>query len=388
MSERFKLPSGKEVKRSVRMLTQKDLDEMGLTHESYGIFFNRTKSNKKFPKVSQKIKKNMAIMNYHDFSQVPFSDKELKKSIMMQIKSTSGDFIVLSRFKGETQYDTRRKIELAGNIKLKLEVKKEIVVEIPHDSTITAKDLAELSHNFDSLSIFYNTHWGGYPSLVNISETIRVFKQLTSKKIYCVSIPMKFPGEGRGDSRFMPIFGLICDAWVKCWRKGMSSKIIKVVDKKDLRSKSREDWLVSGYSLNQVLDEIQRTVYVLFQDDKEGKKAREEYGREVYNGVLSEINEIEPSTIENYVNARFVKKYFTLIIGPYREKVIISHFRNNDVFRRLYVAEEMNLIERALRVHFSPSIIDKAISESLNLIEKDPTTTFEEVITLITNVGK
>ena len=172
----------------------------------------------------------------------------------------------------------------------------------------------------------------------------------------------------------MPCFSIIADGWVKNWRKAPSSNEIKIVDPKDLASKNYDGWIGSGYLPSQVLIPIQRTVFTIFKKDKEGTLAREEFKKYVYDEVFSEIKNLHPSTIENYVNNKFTQKYFSTIIAPYREKIIVSLFRQNEIFL-IYSDEERQLLETFLRSAFSPSVIEKSIVamiEKLNEVENIP----------------
>jgi len=117
----------KNVEIPFRMFKQKDLESMELAYVENGVYLNLTKAGQRFPEVSQDIVDKMIIINYHDFSKTIFSEQTLIESCEDQIDSNSS-FVILSKFKSESQYDIIKKLEIAGNIK-KI-TNKPIIIEI------------------------------------------------------------------------------------------------------------------------------------------------------------------------------------------------------------------------------------------------------------------
>jgi hypothetical protein len=206
-----------------------------------------------------------------------------------------------------------------------------------------------------------------------------LFKAFTGKAIFCTATPLKFEGEDISDCRLMPCFSIVADGWVKNWRQARSNDKIKVVDSKDLKSKTYEQWLESGYQPHQILDSVQRTVQELFRDDKNGKSAREEYEKFLFDEVLREVQTLEPDTVENYVNDKFAQKYFSLLMNAYREKLIIHKLRKNDSFQ-IYSNEERRIIEVAIRKKLHPSSISQSIDNIQKMIETEQNVPVTELV--------
>lgn len=384
MQEQIKTPTGKIISLPIRMVTKRELKTLGYDYIENGIFFNISKKDGKFPKVRRKVRENMNVIDYPDFSKQPFDEKLLTDTVAKQIKSKS-DFIFMPKFKDETDYDVRRKIELAGNLKLISQMSKDIILEISYKCGIPNDELKQLSSNFDYLAIHYGVYWGQYPAFEKISRRIYWFKRATGKRVFVIGVPFKFAGEDKKDSRLMPCFSLISDFWVKNWRQARGSEEIKMTDLVDLKSKTYEQFLESGYSPNQKIEPTKRTVYEMFQKDSD--EARIEYEGYVLDNILSDLNNLNPETIENYLYERFYNKYHAVIIAPYREKVIISHFIKREIFDG-YSEDVKNLLGGALRRQYSPSVIFKVINTWVELVKEDPNTPFSELIQVALNFNK
>ena len=76
-----------------------------------------------------------------------------------------------------------------------------------------------------------------------------------------------------------------------------------------------------------------------------------------------------------------------MIIAPYREKVIISQFRQNNVFQ-IYTDEERGLLENYLRNAFSPSVIEKSILAMIETMRLTPDVSAVELIKGIQSIQK
>lgn len=370
MKTKINLSGGKEIHLPARMFTEKDLSEMEIDSVKGKIFFNKIDKNNPFKKVTAKVKENMAILNYRDFSQTKFSEKLLLENVKEQIQSNECNFIVLPYFKDENDFDVKTKIELAKRIKTGSD--KMVILEISHKCDIAHRELARLSNNFDILSIFYGVYYGRYSTLTRISERTIAFKARTGKEVFCIGAPKKFEGEDVKDCRLMPCFSLICDAWVRNWKPARGSKEIKLTDKEDLKSKNYEAW-IEEYGLNKIVEPIkQLTVKELFNPKNE--KARKEYEKMLYDEVVLEIENLEPQTIEKYVTKKFPNKYFLRIVYSYGEKIIQELFKRNDIFQDYSLPERL-LLERKIRENqHSPLILEGSIKALIQKIrtEKNP----------------
>lgn len=349
-----------------RIYTKKDLDKMDLPFIEEGIFLNKTKLKEDFSPIDSDIRKNMVVINYVDCSSESFSNEKLTEVVDKQIKNNDSHFIVLPYFRGESDHDIRVKSVMAENLKMNTE--KKIILEMSYKSTISPEELNDLSINFDYLSIFYGTHYGHYPSFEKIVWRIVSFKMMTRKKVFCFAIPLKFSGGVLEDVRFMPCFGLICDGWIKNWRKGGGGKnVIKVTDPLDFKYKNYESWLSTGYLPNSILTPINRSVFELFS--KDSQEVRKEYDSFVLDEALADVNNLNPLNILDYVSDKFHDKYFKLIIVGYKEK-IIEEFREISEFNN-YGEDGRKRIERKLRSIFSPAEIMTSIKSMVNLIKTE-----------------
>lgn len=371
MLQKINLSEKKEIEFPARMFTEKDLSEMEIDSVKGKIFFNKIDKNNPFRKVTAKVKEDMAVLNYRDFSQTKFSEKLLLDNVKEQIESNECDFIILPYFKDENDMDVKIKIQLAGKIKNNSKIDKLVILEISHKCNIVHRELARLNDNFDILSIFYGVYYGRYSTLTRISGRIITFKSVTGKNVFCIGTPLKFEGDDVTDCRFMPCFSIVCDSWVKNWKPARPSKEIKITDKEDLKSKTYEAWIES-HGANQVIDPINYTVKELFNPKNE--KARKEYEKLLYDETFLEIEGLNPLNIEKYVNKKFANKYFITVLLPYSEKIIQQLFRNNDIFMD-YSLQERIILEQKIREHqFSPSFVEGSIKAIVNKIrnEKNP----------------
>lgn len=364
----IKTLSGKEIESPGRMLTEKDLEDMGYDFVKGKIFFYKIPSNGAFNRVDDEKNQNMAIVLYRDFSDTPFSIELLRNYIDEQIR-LGADFIFLPYFKNEEIYDIKKKVHEARKLKAREDLKKEIVLEISYKSEIVYRELARLSEAFDSLSIFYGTYYGQYPHLVKIADRILSFKALTGKRVFCTATPMKFAGDNVEDCRLMPCFSLISDFWIKNWKPARKGDKIKLVDEEDFRSKTYFGWTDSGHSPNQIMASVNMTIKELFSSKNE--KARKEYEKILFDEILLEIDQLTPQTVENFVNRKFPGKYFKIVTTPFSEKIIQELFRNNDVFSS-YEDKERLLLEGSIRKwQFSPSRVEECIRELITLVKTE-----------------
>lgn len=380
MKQIINLPNQKTIEFPARMFTEKDLSEMEINSVKGKIFFNKIDKNNPFKKVTAKVKEEMAVLNYRDFSQTKFSEKLLLENIREQIESDEGDFIIFPYFKDENDMDVKTKIQLAGKIKRNLHVNKPIILEISHKCEIIHRELTRLNENFDFLSIFYGSYYGRYSTLTRISNRILTFKATTGKNIFCMGVPLKFEGENVSDCRFMPCFSIVADAWVRNWRQAGGSNEIKVTDKEDLKSKTYEEW-IETHGANQIIEQTNLTLKELFNPKHE--KARKEYEKLLCDETFLEIENLEPSNIEKYVNKKFANKYFTTVLIPYSEKIIQQLFRNNDLFGD-YSLQERIILEHKIRENqFSPSFVEGSIRAIINKVKTERNPPIMELVNTV-----
>lgn len=383
MRQKIRLQSGKEIEFPARIFTKKELDEMGVDFVEGKIFFNKAKPREDFQDISKNIKENMAVINYTDCSNINFSEEILKDSLSKQIKSDS-DFIILPYFRNESDYDVKTKIEYAERIKLKSVTTKEIILELSYKSGIPPKELNDLSHNFDYLAVFYGVSYGHYPSFEKVIKRVVSFKAMTGKKVLCIAVPLKFSGENNQDCRFMPSFNLVSDMWLKNWRKSGGNNKIKVIDPEDLKSKDYTGWLESGYFPNTNLTLVNRTVYDLFR--KDNQRIRNEFEQYILDGVLNEVNNLEPGTVEDYIYQRFYSKYSVLLIIAYRERVIVKLFKDNKIFNK-YDESERLLLERKIRKYYNPLKVERLLLSLTELATREEKVPIAQLVKKIDDFG-
>ena len=380
MKQTINLPGGKEIQFPARMFTEKDLLEMEIDSVKGKVFFNKVDKNNPFKKITAKVKEEMAVLNYRDFSQTKFSEKLLLENIKEQIKSDECDFVIFPYFKDENDFDIKTKIQLAGKIKKESHTNKPIILEISHKCEIIHRELARLKDNFDFLSIFYGVYYGRYSTLTRISDRIVTFKAMTGKNVFCIGVPLKFEGEDVKDCRFMPCFSLMADSWNRNWKPARGSKEIKITDKEDLRSKNYESW-IENHGANQIIEPIKLTIRELFNPKNE--KTRIEYEKLLYDETFLEVENLEPSNIEKYVNKKFANKYFVRILLPYSEKIIQQLFRNNDIFSDYSIQERLILEQKLRENQFSPSFVEGSIKAIIEKIKTGKTPPVMELVNTI-----
>ncbi|VVB82430.1 Uncharacterised protein [uncultured archaeon] len=383
MKKIIKIHNGKILQLPARMYTKKDLDNMEVDYIEGAIFFNRSKPDGSFSEIPELVRQNMVILNYPDCSSIKFSEIKLKKIIDKQIELNS-DWIILPYFRKENDFDVKTKIDSCEDLKLKRDFDKELILELSYKSDISPKELSDLSHNFDYLSIFYGVSFGGYPAFSKLVKRVITFKALTSKRVICNAVPLKFAGEHNKDVRFMPCFGLVGDIWVKNWRRGGGSEIIKVTDLSDLKTKDHIGWLQSGYNDDTTLPLINRTVSDLFR--KENFLLRDEFEKNVSDAVLNKLSNLTPLNYEDYIYDNFYQQYCVPLIISYREKIILETFRENPIFKK-FNKDELNLLEGAIRKKYNPFILYNLIISLQHKVEKEEQITIQELIVEANNFG-
>ena len=384
MKKTIKINNGKILKLPTRMYTKRDLEDMGVDYVESAIFFNRSRPDGAFIEIPKLVRRNMIVINYQDCSSKEFSEEILDKIIDKQIELNS-DWIILPYFRNENDFDVKTKIDKCGDIKLRKDLNKEVLLEMSYKSDIPPKELSDLSYNFDYLSIFYGVSFGHYPSFAKLVKRAVTFKALTAKRVICNAVPLKFEGEHNKDVRFMPCFGLVGDAWIKNWRRsGGNNDIIKVTDPRDLRSKDYTGWLESDYKQASIITLINRTVSDLFR--KENVSLRENFDKILADGIFRELPNLTPLNYEDYIYDKFYPQYCVPLIFAYREKIILELFKENPIFRR-FDRKELGLLEGAIRKKYNPFILFSLITRLQNKIEKEEQITIQELIIEANNFG-
>ncbi len=337
---------------SVRMFTPKELQNMKVPFIEDSIYLNIAGPDEDFPQVKEDIKKHMRVINYMDFSETDFSESALRDSIKRQ-KKTGSEIIMLSAFRKEHPYDTRLKIEVCKELKAESNNSVLIILEIPYSSEIPITELNGSSASFDILSLYYGVAYGHINSLIRIVEKTIEFKSKTDKKVMVMAAPIKFSGEDMTDVRLMPCLDLIVDFWSRSWKSRGGPKEVKLTDQTDLKSKTYQGFLESGYAMDYLLPGINMTVREIFR--KENKESQKDYENMILDEVLSDMHNYTPSDItEKILNSKFHTKYFWTIFAAYNEKVISLMFKHEAVFSELS-EEDRGILENELRKKKLPS---------------------------------
>ncbi len=378
----FKLKNGKKLKLPVHILRVKDLKSMGINYVEGGIILNKTNYNSPFEELPIDISKNMIIINYTDFSNTKFSEKLLINSIKEQIKLNS-DLIILPYFKDETNSDIRKKLKIAE--KLKQEIDNEIILEISYKSTIDSEELIEHSYSFDFLSIFYGVHYGHFNQLSKIIKRIIEIKHSTDKYIFCMAVPYKFSGDTIQDCRYMPCFPIISDGWIKNWKSGGGNQTLKLIDIKDYKVKTYQQWLETGHKVNELLQGIDKTVYEIFNTPiKIVKKDIIKYHSLIEDEIFNDISSIIPYRIEEIIYNKLHLKYSGLLLLSLKEKIFSIFLRKNNLFS-IYSDEDKKRIESKIRRKAPhPSQVYFVINQITQIIKEKEIPT-QELIKIIEN---
>lgn len=283
--------TGKEINSPTRGFRDKDLEEMGLSHVKGALFFNRYKHDQEIPDVETGVLDNMAVGNYPDCTTIPFSKEKLSEVVEEQL-SAVGDYLFIPSFKQETDYETRERLAFAGWAKRLTD--KEVVFEIPYKSTVPTSYLLEKRSNFDRLAIYYGSHWIGIPAFEKIAVRIKEIRTQSNIPVKLTGVPLMFK-DSQGQFQLMPIWPLVADAWVKCWRKaGSKDSEIKIVDMKDRKNKARDGWIRAGHLPNEVIGGVNRTVYDLFAEDARGEDSREQYApRSAHSTSYQNVSDVK-----------------------------------------------------------------------------------------------
>ena len=365
------------------MYIKRDLEDMGVDYVEGAVFFNKSLPDGTFMEIPELVRRNMIIINYRDCSSKSFSEKKLSQVIDKQIELNS-DWIIFPYFKNENDFDIKTKIDKCGEIKLRKDFNKELILEISYKSDLSHNELSNLSYNFDYLSIFYGVSFGHYPSFAKLVKRAVAFKALASKRVICNAVPLKFEGDHNKDVRFMPCFGLVGDIWIKNWRRGGGKNIIKVTDPKDLRSKDYTGWLESDYKPDSKITLINRTVSDLFR--KESEELRENFDKMLIDGIFRELSNLTPFNYEDYIYEKFYPQYCVPLIFSYREKIILELFKENPIFKK-FDKGDLDLLERAIRKKYNPFILFRLINNLQNKIGEEEQITIQELIKEANNFG-
>lgn len=376
------LKTGKKLEVPFRMFRLTELEDMGVDSVEGGVYFNKIKFGERATTPSEEIRKNMAILTYVDCTNIPYSFEALQKAVADQNNSGS-DFKILPCFKDETEYDSRQKIEYAETLKNKSE--EDVIFELKYDSNMNDNDLADGSYSFDFLAIHYGVHFGRYPSFEQLSGKMAQFKKACDKEVFCIGVPLIFSADK--NSYLMPIWGLICDGWVRCWRPGGECKEIKLIDYKDRKNKNEIEWLRTGHRIDEYLPQINATVYEIFREGKSLETLRAQYRNILVDEAFEEINALTPTSIESYAWDKIPAIYHPLIIGLYREKLLSSALRRANWLKQ-YQDDEKRILENDLRGIFSPALLNEKIEQLHSLILTDKKIPVETLLTELNRTQK
>ncbi len=382
MKKKLYINSGKTILIPSRMYKKSELEDMDITHVDERIFFNKVQPQGSIEQVNEEIRAKMAIINYFDFSDTPFSIKILKDKVKEQLIN-DGDFIFLPYFKNETEFDVRKKLDLAAELRTKTD--KEIILEISYKSTISDEELKNKENNFDILAIFYGTYFGRLPSFVKLAERILTVKILTGKNIFCTGVPFMFAGNGNDTTSYLqPLWDLICEGWVKNWKRGGGQKEIKLIDFKDYKNKNYQGWLEAGHRPNELIININSTTYSLFSKNIESEGLRDLYSQSLIDETLTEVqNSLTPIDAEKYIMTKIRPVYQSYIFNLYREKVLQQEIRTSEWISQ-FSNEDRKLIENKFRsTIFNPSLMVEKIKEIKNLKQEQEKITTNQVINII-----
>ncbi len=371
--------TGKTLNIPTRMFKPSDLSDMQVDFVEKQMLFNKAKYNEQFPEVGEETSNSMPVINYPDCSNVQFSENILADVVGKQFNA-SGDFIILPYFKDETEYDIGVKLSLAK--RLKAQTEKEIIMEISYKTEKTVMDrIVSSSEDFDCVSIFYGVHFGRFPSFQKICERIVYLRRETGKKVFCTGVPLMFSEDRKVvNSVLLPIWDLVCDGWVKNWRRGGGATEIRLIDFVDKKNKNLMEWLKS-HTYGEEVKYVNVSVCSLFQDGKDDSQRREIYTKMLVDEELNEVASITPTNMEEYMIRRCPPIYQTLVLTSYIEKLIQRNTRKESW--SIYNRDELNLLADCLRKTFSPKALEKEIMSIESMVEEKV-----PVEMLITTVNK
>ncbi len=377
--------TGKTIEIPSRMFRQEDLDAMDISHVEQKFFFNKAKHDEPLKNVSSDVQDNMGIIDYPDCSRQRFSEEKLNEVIARQLKS-KGDYLFLPYFKKETQFDVRKKLEVAAELRKR--TNKDIILEIHYTSQVPTQELVNAQDDFDYLAIHYGTHFGRLPSFSTLCVRLLDFKIMTGKKVFCMAVPMMFAGErNQNNSYLMPVWGLISDGWAKNWKSGGSlQEEIRLVDPKDHLNKDLQGWLENGHTPDGLVGQVGVTVFSLFSQDetKEAKEMRNTYKIAVQDEFLTEIENLSPSTIDSYLWRYVPVSYHSPIIQLYREKMLQQNVRQAE-WMKSYSEDDRRLIEDAFRKHIGhPVFIVETLEKVKELLSGKKVVLASEIVKVIT----
>lgn len=382
MKKEIRTNSGKIVELPSRMFRQNDLDEMNIDCVNKKIFLNKIYYGEKLPLLDSQIKNNMVIIDYIDCSKINFSEEALQEIVKKQLNS-EGDFIFLPHFKNETEFDVHKKLKTSEV--LRSYTHKEIILEISYKSPISLDELKDKIDAFDHLAIFYGVHFGRFPSFYLLCQKIYNFKVQTGKKVFCTGVPFLFSGDQYNKGSYLlPIWGLICDGWIKHWGIGGPQKEIRLVDSKDYKKKNYMGWLEKGHTPNEIVPQVNATVYSIFRkDSKEAEEARKIYTMQLLDESLIEVDNITPFEIENYILLRAPPQYQYLIMQLYKEKLIQYEIKESNWIKP-FVQEDKRLIEQMFRRQIlSPAILEQKVLEIKELLKVHVELTVTDIIKVL-----
>ena len=377
MRQTINTRTGKTLQIPTRMFKDSDLSDMQVEYVDKQILFNKANHNESFLDVKDSVKGSMCILNYPDCSNIPFSESKLVDVVRKQYQE-SGDFIVLPYFKNETEYDINLKLLLAK--KMKSTTSKEIILEISYKNERVVMDkIISSSDDFDYLAIFYGVHFGRQPSFQMICEKIIQLRRETEKKVFCTAVPLIFSGDRKAiNSHLLPIWSVICDGWVKNWRRGGGGEEIRLIDFDDMKNKNLTDWL-KNHDFGELVKYVNVSVCSLFQENKEDERRRDIYTKMLIDEVLNEISSITPGNIEEYLLKRCPPVYQMLLLVPYIEKMLQFNFQKSEW--SMYSKEELRLLKSHLRKTFSPKSLDREIKHMESLISDEKKVPVEVLLT-------
>ena len=379
MKQIIQTKTNKTIQFPMRMFKPQELEEMQIEFVENQILFNRANQNKPFPQIKSSIKEKMCILNYPDCSTTPFSQKILEEILIKQLEK-DGDIIILPVFKDESEHNVATK--LIYSKKLKQKYNKEIIFEISYkQNDLTMRRILTSANDFDHLAIFYGVHFGRYPSFEKIIQKIVTFKKNTGKNVFCTAVPLIFSTDMKAnESIFLPIWNLICDGWVKNWKRGGTAKEIRLIDYIDHKNKNLEGWL-KNHTYEEIVKYVNISVWELFKG-KNTKHERETYKQIIIDEMLNESTSLKPNTIEPYLLTKCPMIYNHLIVITYIEKMIIHYIKNIELIEK-YSHEDILRLANYLRGNLSINTTYENISQIRNLMKLDENITIKNIIKII-----
>ena len=305
------LRCGKKLVNNSRMFKKSDLNKMEVPSVPGQIYLHIAKGEN--PEVVKKIFKE-------DMVNILFPES-LDKSPLEHIKSckeSNADAVISFAGRTDSAEKVKEKLDL---LKIGHSDKKDNMFVIDYSCN---DDIFLLMHPYsdhiDAVGIYIGSYFYGDTGFRAVARKAWMIRKTLQKPVFIFGSPIKVYGDNNKDSRFFPFYGLISEAWSKCWRQiKPSEEKIKIIDTDDYTCKEYNQMLTK---LGKPGATVPRTDKTLFEFVKMSSEERKEYDSMILDEELVTLTSLSPGALQEFLISRTHSAYTESLLSSWKAKVI------------------------------------------------------------------